>query len=41
MKWESKFLFMEVTNEFHRDGNIQGSKWIGFIKEKESTKTLA
>ena len=37
MKWESEFLFTEPKNELHEHAETRGSKWIGFIKEKEST----
>ena len=37
MKWESEFLFTEPKNELHEHTDTRGSKWIGFIKEKEST----
>ena len=37
MKYESEFLFEELKNELHKpQTNTHGSKWIEFIKEKES-----
>ena len=41
MKWESDFLFAEPNNELHEHTGTHGSKWIGFIEEKESIKLSA
>ena len=41
MKWDSEFLFAEPNNELHEHTDTHGSKWIGFIEEKESIKLSA
>ena len=38
---ENLFLLVELKNGIHEHANTHGSKWIGFIKEKETTKLFA
>ena len=41
LRWESEFLSAELKNGIHEHSDTHGSKWIGFIKEEESTKFSA
>ena len=41
LRWESEFLSTEWKNRIHKHADTHGSKWIGFIKEEESTKLPA
>ena len=41
MQQESEFLVTQPKNEIQKHANIHSSKWIGFIREEESTMLSA
>ena len=41
LRQESGFLSVESKNGIHEHADTQGSEWIGFTKEEESTRLSA